>query len=125
MCARQKSSPPAMCTSPRWAAAIYISAPKPDTRVDTAASLLVTAMARARNTGAKVVGDTLLSNGAAPILMEPVRAEIRLARGGTPKVWVLDHDGCRTGVNVPVENGRFTIDGAAYKTPYYEVAYRP
>lgn len=104
-------------------AAIYVSASRPDGRLATDDSLIVMAIARARNSGAKIIGDSLLDNGKAPIVMEPVRAEIRLARGGTPIVWILDHDGCRTDRTVPVENGHFTIDGAVHKTPYYEVAY--
>jgi hypothetical protein len=115
----------ASITSHTRFAAIYVTAAKPGARVADAGSLLVTAIARARNSGAKVVGDSVLDNGKAPIVMEPVRAEIRLARGGTPKVWVLDHDGRRTGTTLEVRDGHFTIDGAAHKTPYYEVDYRP
>lgn len=104
-------------------AAIYVTAARPGACVADADTLLVTAIARARNSGAKVVGDTMLDNGQAPIVMEPVRAEIVLARSGTPTVWVLDHDGVRTGEKVPVSNGVLMIDGAKYKTPYYEVDY--
>lgn len=104
-------------------AAIYVTAAKPGTMIATADTLLVTAIARARNSGAKIVGDTVLDNGQPPIVMEPVRAKIVLARSGTPTVWVLDHDGVRTGDQVPVSNGAFMIDGAKYKTPYYEVEY--
>lgn len=31
--------------------------------------------------------------------------------------------GTPSGVKIPVENGTFVIDGAKYKTPYYEVAF--
>lgn len=106
-------------------AAIYVTAAQPGARVADADTLLVTTIARARNTGAKVVGDTLLDNGKAPILMEPVRAELQLMRGGTPKVWVLDHDGRRTGMQVEVRDGSVLLDGARYKTPYYEIDYEP
>lgn len=104
-------------------AAVYVTAAARNATVASANSLLITAIARARNTGAKIAGGTVLENGAAPILMEPVRAKIRLPRRPNPTVWVLDHDGCRTGEKVPVDNGVVVIDGAKYKTPYYEVTF--
>ncbi len=105
-------------------AAIYVTAKEPDKDLAGSKSLLVVAIARARNTGMKwAAGRRVLAKGKGPILMEPVLAEIALARAGTPKVYVLDHDGRRTGKTVPVSNGAFKIDGAAYKTPYYEIAY--
>jgi hypothetical protein len=115
----------ALITSFTPFAAIYITASRPGERLADARSLLVTAIARARNSGAKVVGDTVLDKGAAPILMEPVRAEIRLSRPGTPVVRALDHDGCRTETRLPVTDGCFVIDGARDKTPYYEIEYAP
>jgi hypothetical protein len=37
------------------------------------------------------------------------------------KVFVLDHSGNRTGIQVPVQKGSFLLDGATYKAIYYEV----
>jgi hypothetical protein len=37
------------------------------------------------------------------------------------RVYVLDHSGNRTGAEVPVTNGKIELDGARYKTIYYEV----
>jgi len=106
-------------------AAIYVTAKEPDKDLAGSKSLLVVAIARARNTGMKWVGDRrVISAGTEPILMEPVVADITLAGRGTPVVHVLDHDGHRTDRTVPVHNGAFTIDGSLYKTPYYEIAYK-
>jgi len=105
--------------------AIYVTAREKDKTVETAAELLVVAIARARNTGMKFSpsGDRMLAKGEGPIVMEPVKARIALGRAGTPKVIALDHDGKPTEAVVPVENGAFTIDGARDKTPYYLVRY--
>ncbi len=105
-------------------AAIYLTAREPDGDLADSKRLLVVAMARARNTGMKwMAGRRVLAKGRAPILMEPVTADIALGRKGAPTVHVLDHDGHRTGRTVPVHNGAFRIDGVSYKTPYYEIVY--
>ncbi len=105
-------------------AAIYVTARDRDEDIESGANLLVVAIARARNTGMKVVDDYLvLDSGGAPIVMEPVEAEIRIDRPGEPTVHVLDHNGRRTGRTLPVENGTFTIDGARDRTPYYLISY--
>ena len=103
--------------------AIYITAAAPNATLDTATSLLITAIGRARNTGMKAIGDKLLEKGSGPILMESITAKITLKRRNAT-VWVLDHDGIRTGEKVPVGiDGSFRIDGQKYKTPYYEVTF--
>jgi len=104
--------------------AIYITAREPDKNLMTSDHLLVTAIARARNTGMKIIGDSLLlDRGTAPVLMEPVQATITLRRKGAKEVIVLNHDGERTGKTLPIRNGRFEIDGARDKTCYYLVTY--
>ena len=103
--------------------AIYITAAAPNATIDNAPSLLITAIGRARNTDMKVIGDNLIQRGAGPILMESVGAKITLKRRN-PTIWVLDHDGARTGEKVPLNaDGSFRIDGKKYKTPYYEVTF--
>ena len=72
----------------------------------------------------KIFRDTrLLSKGTSPVLMEPVHAEITVNRSGSPKVFVMDHDGRKTDTTVPISNSTFEIDGAHYKTIYYEIEY--
>jgi hypothetical protein len=102
-------------------AAIYVTAQEPDKDIRTSNKLLITAIARARNTGMKFndAGDSLLDRGKPPILMEPVKATITLSKPGTPKLFLLDHDGLRTQTTLPVKNSTFTIDGTRDKTPYY------
>ena len=65
----------------------------------------------------------VVEKGDAPILMEPVRANITFDRPGTPTVHILDHDGARTERTLPVKNGTISIDTGRDKTCYYLVRY--
>jgi len=104
--------------------AIYVTAQGQDEDIASADGLLVVAIARARNTGMKVFQDSrIIERGKPPVVMEPVKATIRIDRPGQATVHVLDHDGARTGRTLPVQNGQFTIDGTRDKTPYYLVTY--
>jgi hypothetical protein len=104
--------------------AVYVTARELDKDIASSANLLVVAVARARNTGMKVLLDSrILQRGDAPVVMEPVKAQITIRKQGDPVVHVLDHDGCRTDKTLPVQNGTFTIDGARDRTPYYLVEY--
>ena len=72
-----------------------------DAPIARADSLLITAVARARNTGMVYGedGQTLIQVGHAPVLMEPVEATITLRatrHDHPPTVWVLDHAGHKT-----------------------------
>jgi hypothetical protein len=104
-------------------AVIYITAPGKQDRIAGARRLIITAVARARNTGMKfgITGDELLHRGKAPVLMEPVKADLTFAGRRLRSVEVLDHDGCPTGQTVPVDGSRFTIDGARDRTAYYAI----
>jgi hypothetical protein len=105
--------------------AIYVTARGQDDRISDARDLLVVVMARARNTGMKVVADSrILDSGDAPVVLEPVRAEIQFHRPGRFTVHVLDHNGRMTDRTLPVEGGRFQIDGATDQTPYYLIRFR-
>ncbi len=66
-------------------------------------------------------GTTARSGSCAAVV--PARATIALAGCKIAAVNVLDHDGCRTGKTLPVDGGRFAIDGARDKTLYYEVVF--
>ncbi len=89
--------------------------------------VLVTVMARARNTGMEWNEDAtqLLNVGTAPVLIEPVQVTIHIKRKTNqhPVVYVLDHSGNRTLEKVPVRNGKVFLDGNMYKTIYYEIVY--
>ncbi|MBN2476423.1 MAG: hypothetical protein JXB62_17550 [Pirellulales bacterium] len=104
--------------------AIYVTARGREEDIDSAKALLVVAVARARNTGQKVLEDTLLLlPGKSPVVMEPVAAQIHVPRADKAIVHVLDHDGCKTGRTLPVRDGVVEIDGARDKTCYYLVSY--
>lgn len=103
---------------------VYVTAQEKNGTIASSKSLLVVAIARARNTAMKVFNDCrLLDRGESPVVMEPVKAAISIRRNGQPTVHVLDHDGCRTGKTLPVSDGEFEIDGARDKTCYYLVTY--
>jgi hypothetical protein len=106
-------------------AALYVTALGPDEDISLAKKLLVVALARARNTGMRLneSEDGVLEPGTGPVLMEAVRAQIKLGRSGSPRVHILDHDGRRTGRRLKVTNKGFEIDGAKDHTPYYLVEY--
>ncbi|MFO8008576.1 MAG: beta-galactosidase [Candidatus Brocadiia bacterium] len=84
--------------------------------------ILVTAMARDKQTGAEYNedGTELLSVGLPPLLMEPVQATIALEGPPIGSVRVVDIYGVPTDRTVPVEANTFSIDGR-YETYYYEV----
>lgn len=103
-------------------AAVYVTS-LDDKPLAGSGRMLVTTIARARNTGMKLVGGELINRGDGPILMEPVLCELTLKRTGTPKVHVLDHDGRRTGETLPITSGRVLLDGGKTKTVYYEVEF--
>jgi hypothetical protein len=72
----------------------------------------------------KVLDDTrILQKGTSPILLEPVRAEIRLPRAAEATVHVLDHDGQRTGRTIELTGETLQLDTARDRTPYYLVTY--
>jgi len=102
-------------------AAIYITAQERDRDIATSRKLLITAIARARNTGMEFTdaGDGLLNRGKPPILMESVKATITIDRPGATKLRLLDHDGLRTESTLPLQDGVVVIDTARDKTPYY------
>jgi hypothetical protein len=104
-------------------ASIFLTALEKGATLATARSALLCAVARNCNSGFKyfVIDSKTIDNGKGPILLEPVKATLTLSGRKVTAVHVLDHDGRRTDRTLPVENGRFTIDGAKDKALYYEV----
>ena len=102
---------------------IFLTALEKDATLATAERALLCAVARNANTGFRyfVVDSQTIDNGQGPILLEPVKARLTIAGRKVASVHVLDHDGRRTGRALPVENGRFEIDGTRDKALYYEV----
>jgi hypothetical protein len=104
-------------------AAIYATAQGRSETLASAKGILITAISRARNTGMKIVGSLLLEPGKGPILMEPVKARLKLPSTGdrNGKLILLDHAGRRTGVERPIVEGWVDIDTGRDKTPFYLV----
>jgi hypothetical protein len=94
-----------------------------DLPMDESKHILVTAMARDKQTGTKYNADwsKLEVIGGPPLLMEPVQATIQL-RGPKPaQIRPLDVYGVPRKETVAVQDdGSFTIDGT-HKTYYYEI----
>lgn len=91
--------------------------------LDKAKRAFVTMLARAKNTGMSFNNDhtVLVSKGKSPLLMEPVSAELVLPRPA--KVFVLDHNGIRTGKEVkPGKGNKFQLKGDN-NTIYYEIEF--
>ncbi|HVF85315.1 MAG TPA: hypothetical protein VM821_04990, partial [Abditibacteriaceae bacterium] len=107
-------------------AVVFVTSLEKGRAISASNRLLVTAVARAHNTGMRWSTDRTMVEevGQAPILMEPVRATVTLGRRTISAVNILDHDGRRTGRTLPVQNGRISIDGARDKTLYYEIVLR-
>ncbi|MCL2710327.1 MAG: hypothetical protein FWE95_05555, partial [Planctomycetaceae bacterium] len=108
-------------------AAIYVTS-LDDLPLSESKSMLVTTIARARNTDQKLIGGTLINRGNSPILMEPVVCALTFSnRTDTPTVYVLDHDGRRTGATLPVvsstNSNSVRLDGRVTKAVYYEVVW--
>jgi len=100
-----------------------ILTPLDDADLASSKHVLVTAMARDRQTGTRYSSDgqRLTTIGAPPLLMEPVQATIALKGGAPSAVNVLDVYGVPTGKRVEVNaDGSFAISGK-YRTFYYEV----
>jgi len=102
-------------------AVVFVTSLEKDKTLTNCKSVIVTAIARSRNTGMRYnkSGSIVEEVGVAPIVLEPVFATVVLPRAKS--VNVLDHDGRRTGKNIPVVNGQLTINGVADKTIYYEI----
>ncbi len=89
-----------------------------------AKTALITAVARARNTGMAYGPDhRLIAIGKAPVQLEAVHGAVTLARP-IDRVILLDHDGKPTGRTAAVSAGAITIDGTTDRTLYYEVVFK-
>ena len=107
-------------------ASILITAADPKSNLANDKRVLISAVARNANKGFRMLtldNRTIVDNGTAPIMLEPVRAEVAFAGRKISQVNILDQDGRLSGRTVPVSGGRFTIDSAQDHTIYYEVRF--
>ena len=94
-------------------ASILITAADPEATLADATRVLISAVARNANKGFRILtldNRTIVDNGTAPIMLEPVKADVTFSRRAIAQVNVLDQDGKRSGRTLPVTDGRFTID---------------
>lgn len=97
-----------------------------------AGRILIVAVGNARNASTRAANGLLLDMGKAPVLAEPVVADVTLARRakGTARVYALDPLTGERRRDVPVHAGpdghgvAFAI-GGEYATIYYEVTFLP
>ena len=101
-----------------------IFTPLDDQPLASSKRILITAMARDKQTGAHYSADgtKLLVTGTAPLLMEPVQATLKFAGVKPVSVLPCDHYGLPiSGKTVPIaSDGSMTIDGT-FRAYYYEV----
>jgi hypothetical protein len=102
-------------------AVVFVTSLAQDKDLSESEKILVTTIARARNTGMEYTlqGDSLVSNGTMPLLIEPVRLVIKsdLMKGKTMSV--LDHVGRKTETEFLLKSEKLVLDGSDYKTIYY------
>lgn len=85
--------------------------------------VLLVAVARTHNTGMNMSNDMIFNVGEAPMILEPVKAELKFKRrDGT--VTVLDHDGMPTDRIHLLEDGMFQLDTGRDKALYYLVEFK-
>lgn len=102
-------------------AAIYVTALSPRGAV-SGDRLLVTALARARNSGQKMEGDErMVAVGSAPVRLEPVSARLEFHR--SIRVTRLDHLGALASEATKAADGVLRLETGRDATPYYLVEY--
>jgi hypothetical protein len=111
--------------TPNEFAVVFVTSLAKDKGIDQSNRVLVTSIARARNSGMTFNDEKteLLEIGSSPILMEPVLVNIQVDGGRKGLIYVLDHVGSRTGVTIPLKNGKATLDGKRHKAIYYEIIF--
>lgn len=100
-------------------AVIYLTAKGETEDLNSTNQIIITAMARVRNTGMKLNEDEnqVLETGDSPMVLEPVKAVITVPFNG--ELLVLDHDGHQQENNSRKFRKNFGIDGATDQSPFY------
>lgn len=103
-------------------AIVFVTALNQDESLETAREILITTIARAKNTGMEynAAGDTLVAVGTAPLLMEAVDWSLEMPDLGDYEFMPLDHQGrAGTQKRIPVEGNTVSVKGGDYNTFYY------
>ncbi len=106
-------------------AVILISCMNPNETIMTSDKLIITTIARAKNTGMEYNEDRteLISVGKSPILLEPVSLSVSIEGKGKPGITVLDHLGYRTEKTIKPEGKIAVLDGRKTQAIYYLLEY--
>lgn len=112
-------------TTPNLFSVILASSLDPDNGISETNRILVTTIARAKNTGMKYNADhtELLEVGQAPQLLEPVKTTLKLKRKSRFTVSVLDHLGRKTGETIKPSGKKVVLDGSTTKAFCYMIEY--
>ena len=104
-------------------AGVFVTSLDREKPVEEADRLLLTVMARAKNSGMEFNEErnALTALGGAPILLEPVKGTLSFEGRDVKQVNLLDHDGRRTDRTITPDGGRIDFDGARERTLYYEI----
>lgn len=102
-------------------AVIFLGSLEKETDLETANRILLTTVARGRNTGMQYSesGDKLIAKGSSPLLLEPVDLTLHLPAGVDYTISVLDHDGNKTAQTIPINSQKAIIAGSEHHTIYY------
>ena len=97
---------------------IYLSAKGKEETLENTSEIVVTVMARARNTGMvfNEAGNRVLDPGTSPIVLEPVEANLKVPFKG--ELLVLDHDGAEVKSSRRIRK-KLNINGSNDQTPFY------
>jgi hypothetical protein len=106
-------------------AVILLTSLDRDKGLKTAGRMLITTMARAKNSGMTYNSDhtELVEVGKEPLLLEPVKVNLELKRKEKYTVHVLDHHGRKTGETIQPDGNIFSLDGEQSKAFYYLVEF--
>ncbi|SFE82608.1 hypothetical protein [Thermoflexibacter ruber] len=93
--------------------------------LDKAKRWLITTVARAKNTGMEYDAEkkSLLKVGTSPILIEPVKVNLKINKKAKYKVYPLDHVGNRRLQEIPISKHTLVLDGEKYQAIYYEIVF--
>jgi hypothetical protein len=104
---------------------VFLTSLSKDQNLENADRWLLTVMARTRNThmAYSADGETLLEKGTPPLRFEPVQLTLGWQRKDKPTVYVLDHEGYRTGQTIPAKKQNLPLCTGTYQTMYYEISF--
>lgn len=100
---------------------VLISSLDPELPLSDAKEVLITTIARAKNSGMKYNEDKtkLIEVGEPPVLMEPVQATIKIKANDEFRLTVLDHVGVKRDVSILIDQKSIVLDGSKHKAIYY------